>query len=82
MIIIDATAFQRNGGLYFQKAAAEPVTITKHGRPAVTLISHDEYERLKAMEDAYWAIRAKAAESSGALGHKKALRLIEEAARG
>ena len=30
-------------------ARAEPVTIAKHGRPVVVVMSVEEYQRLKAM---------------------------------
>ena len=37
----------KNGfGLLLDTARAEPVTIEKHGRPVVVVISTEEYERL------------------------------------
>lgn len=39
----------KNGfGLLLDTARAEPVTIEKHGRPVVVVLSVEEYERLKA----------------------------------
>ena len=33
-------------------ARAEPVAVSKHGRPVVVLLSVEEYKRLKALESA------------------------------
>ena len=44
---ITSAEFQRNLGLYQDKALAEPVTITKNGRERLVLLSVEEYERLK-----------------------------------
>lgn len=41
----------KNGfGLLLDTARAEPVTIEKHGRAVVVVISVEEYERLSAQE--------------------------------
>jgi prevent-host-death family protein len=47
MSVISSVEFQRNLGLYQDKALAEPVTITKNGRKRLVLLSVNEYERLK-----------------------------------
>jgi antitoxin Phd len=39
-------------------AQKEPVRIEKNGRPAVYVISKEDFERYEAFEDAYWATRA------------------------
>ena len=44
---ITSAEFQRNLGLYQDKALAEPVTITKNGRERLVLLSVEEYQRLK-----------------------------------
>ncbi len=44
---ITSVEFQRNLGLYQDKALQEPVTITKNGRERLVLVSVEEYERLK-----------------------------------
>jgi len=42
----------KNGfGFLLDTARAEPVTIEKHGRPVVVVISVEEYERLTARLD-------------------------------
>ncbi len=41
----------KNGfGLLLDTARAQPVTIEKHGRPVVVVLSVEEYERLKEIE--------------------------------
>ena len=39
-------------GRLIDLARAEPVEVTKHGRPVVVVLSVEEYERLKALESA------------------------------
>lgn len=47
MATVSSAEFQRNLGLYQDKALSEPVTITKNGRERLVLLSVDEYQRLK-----------------------------------
>src|SRR5215471_663802 len=44
---ITAGEFQRSLNVWIEKAAEEPVTITKEGRDHLVLLSAVEYERLK-----------------------------------
>jgi len=44
---IPAAEFQRNIGLYQDKALSEPVFVTRNGRERTVLISVAEYRRLK-----------------------------------
>jgi len=37
-------------GRLLDTARAEPVTVEKHGRPVVVVLSVEEYERLKAQD--------------------------------
>lgn len=46
MTQVNSTEFQNKPGLYQDLAQKEPVTITKHNRPFVVLLSFDEYQRL------------------------------------
>ena len=39
-------------GRLIDLARAEPVAVAKHGRPVVVVLSVEEYERLKARENA------------------------------
>ena len=43
----------------------EPVTIEKHGRAVAVILSLEEYQRLEALDDAYWAARAQQAGEEG-----------------
>ena len=43
---VPAAEFQRNIGLYQDKALSEPVFVTRNGRERTVLISADEYRRL------------------------------------
>lgn len=47
MITVSSAEFQRNFGVYQDKALTEPVTITRNGRERVVMVSADEYRRLK-----------------------------------
>ncbi len=47
---VTATEYQQNVGLYFDRATARPLKITKHGRASHVLLSADEYERLKSYD--------------------------------
>jgi prevent-host-death family protein len=47
MTKISSAEFQRNLGLYQDKALSEPVTITKNGRERLVLMSSEEYQRLR-----------------------------------
>jgi len=45
----------KNGfGLLIDAARAEPVTIEKYGRAVVVVMAAEEYERLKAFEEAVY----------------------------
>jgi len=45
-------------GEMLDTAQREPVVISKKGRTVAVVMSKQEYERLLAMEDAFWAARA------------------------
>lgn len=47
MITVSSAEFQRNFGLYQDKALIEPVAITRNGRERVVMVSAAEYRRLK-----------------------------------
>jgi prevent-host-death family protein len=48
---INASEFQKRVGEFSDIARREPVTVTRHGRPSVVLLSAEDYERLKQIED-------------------------------
>ncbi len=63
-------------GRLLDTAQREPVTIAKKGRPVAVLLSMEEYERLEAVEDAWWAQRAEEASKTGFIGHAKSEALL------
>ena len=50
MIKVSAAELQRQFGSYSEKAQREAVTITKHGRDSLVMISAEAYERLKSFD--------------------------------
>ena len=79
MRTITATEVKNRFGAVLDIALAEPVMVQKSGRSSVVMLSANEYERLLAMEDAYWAARAVKAESAGFASAKEVQKLIGEA---
>jgi len=47
MITVTSAEFQRNFGVYQDKALTEPVAITRNGRERIVIVSAEEYRRLK-----------------------------------
>jgi prevent-host-death family protein len=67
MSIVTSAEFQRNLGLYQDKALAEPVIITKNGRERLVLVSVEEYHRLKRRDRRALAVEDLSAEKIAAL---------------
>lgn len=61
---------------YLESAETTPVIVEKAGHRKSVLLSYEMYERLLALEDAYWAERAKQAESEGYLGIEDSAKLV------
>ena len=77
MTTITATEAKNRLGEYIEKAQREPISIEKSGRKCAILISQEEYERLQAYENRYWADRAKEAQARGDyVGHEEAMALL------
>lgn len=55
-------------GQLLDTAQREPVSITRNGRDVAVVLSKQDYERLEAAENAYWANQAQKAEQDGYLG--------------
>jgi hypothetical protein len=53
--------------------------VEKCGRNSVVIIAATEYDRLIAMDDAYWAARAVKAEAGGFATEAEVKKLIEDA---
>ncbi|MCP4664036.1 MAG: type II toxin-antitoxin system Phd/YefM family antitoxin [bacterium] len=67
MQTIGAEEAQNAFGALLDTARREPVTIERYGRPVAVLMSKEEYERLEAMEGAFWGARAEEAAKDGFL---------------
>ena len=67
-------------GLLLDTAQREPVTITKKGREVAVLVSKTDFERLEALEDAYWGALAKEARKEGFVGAEESEQLLNELA--
>jgi prevent-host-death family protein len=67
MTTVKATYAKQNFGACLAEAVKHPVVIEKSGRPAVVIISYEEYQRLNELEDAMWLRRAQAAAAGGYL---------------
>lgn len=52
MAKVTSTEFQQSVGTYSDAAMREPLIITSHNRDRLVLMGVDEYQRLKALEDA------------------------------
>lgn len=68
MVVISAREAKDKFGVLMDTARREPVTITRHGRPAVVVVSCEHYARLEAMEDRYWLELARQGRESGFMG--------------
>ena len=67
MTTVNATYAKQNFGACVANAVKHPVVIEKSGRPAVVMLSYEEYQRLNELEDAMWLERAQTAAAGGYL---------------
>ncbi len=51
MSTVTASELQKNFGKYQAQAQRQPIRVTSHGRDSVVLISVEDYERYKSMDD-------------------------------
>lgn len=65
-------------GRLLDTAQREPVTIEKKGRPVAVVLSLEEYERLEALDDAWWAARADEAAEEGFIGPEEGEKLMRD----
>lgn len=68
-------------GQFLDSACAEPAVIKRYGRKVAVVLSYEEYQWLKALEDAFWAGRAEAGEASGYLSPEGTKRLLNQLVR-
>ncbi len=71
MTTVNATYAKQNFGTCIADAAKQPVVIEKSGRPAVVMISYEEFQRLSELEDAMWLQRARNAAAGGYLSDEE-----------
>ena len=77
MITINETEAKNRFDTYLQKSKNQPVVIERNNQPSAILISHEEYERLVAYEDAHWAKKADEAEKEGYLTEEESLAALQ-----
>lgn len=75
---VTSTEMKNRFGEYLEAARMEPLIIKKTGRRVAVLTSYQDYERLVAIENAYWAEKAKRAEATGYLGEQVSLKFVQE----
>lgn len=51
MTTVTASELQKNFGRYQAQAQREAIKVTSHGRESVVLLSAEDYERLKKLDD-------------------------------
>ena len=54
-------------GELLDSAIREPVSVTRNGRQVAVVLSAEDFERLTAFEDAWWAAQAERSEQDGYL---------------
>ncbi len=72
-----ATDVKNKFGEYLELARTEAIEVRKTGRPVAVLLAWDEYERLIALDDAWWAEQARKAEKQGYVSPTTAMKLIK-----
>jgi antitoxin Phd len=72
-----ATDVKNKFGEYLEHARTEAVEVRKTGRPVAVLLSWEEYERLSALDDAWWAEQARKAEKKGYVGPAAAMKVVK-----
>ena len=77
MLHVSTSEVKQRLGQYITRAMSEPIVIEKSGRPAVVMLSIAEYERLQALDDAYWGGKAKQALEEGLAGADETLRRLQ-----
>jgi PHD/YefM family antitoxin component YafN of YafNO toxin-antitoxin module len=78
MKIESATNARVHFGRVIENALVEPVLIEKSGRKIAVVLSFDEYQRVSAIEDRYWAEKAMQAKEEGFIGVEASQALIQE----
>jgi prevent-host-death family protein len=77
MTKVTATELQSKTGAIIDQALLNPIQVTRNKRSVVVLVSAKEYERLIALEDAYWGEMAKLAVNTESVSGKDIKNLFE-----
>jgi PHD/YefM family antitoxin component YafN of YafNO toxin-antitoxin module len=67
MNTVNAAYIEQNFNACVVDAIKQPIVIEKSGRPAVVMLSYEEFQRLSDLEDAFRLQRAQDAASEGYL---------------
>jgi prevent-host-death family protein len=78
MKIANATEVKNRFGEFLDDARDEPVVVSKTGRKVAVILSWREFERLSALDDAWWGIQAQLAEHEGYMGPEAAMEFIRK----
>lgn len=73
-----ATNAKTRFGQILENSLLEPVLIQKSGRNIAVIMSYNEYERIKQLEDQYWGLKAAKAKKEGFIGTKESEKLLRE----
>jgi len=78
MVTIAATDLKNKLGQVIDQARREPVLVQSHGRDMVVIVDHNEFARLRQLENLYWIERAEAALKSGFLTPEETLTRLQD----
>lgn len=65
---MSASDAKNNFGELLEEARKNPIKIERNGRPVAVVVSAEEFDRMEAMEDAWWGRQAEEALKEGSLG--------------
>lgn len=75
---MNATKAKNEFGLLLERVHKEPVSIEKNGRAVAVVVSLEDFERMEALEDAWWAKKAEEAAKEGFLGPEESEKFLAE----
>ena len=78
MLTITVTELNENLDEYFSEAATQAITVVGPLGKSIVMLSSEEYERLQALDDAYWGERAKEASEEGYVSAEETERWLAE----
>jgi len=73
-----ATEAKNRFGELLDFAKTRPMKIEKNGRPVAVVVSAEEFDRLEAMEDAWWGRQAEEALKEGTIGQEESERKLAQ----